>query len=114
MPAGKAKPPKESLPPLTSTLVRYVLGFGVSVGVGLAPYLGRLNVPLFTPLLSMMPVSLQDTAIPLSAALMGVVAVAIQWHGRERLNRKWAEKTFKKTLALALLCLTVLRSEERR
>jgi hypothetical protein len=108
MPAGKVNPPKEKLPPLARMLVRYILGFGVSVAVGLAPYIGRLNVPLFTPLLSMMPVSLQDTAIPLSATLMGVVAVAIQWHGRDRLNRKWIEKSFKTTLALALLCLIVL------
>lgn len=67
------------LPPLASAWVRYLLGFSVSVGVGLAPYLGRVHVPLFTPLLAIIPLSLQDIAIPVSAASMGLVAVFVQW-----------------------------------
>lgn len=74
--------------------VFYVVGFGVAVGVGLAPYLGKLDIPLFSPLLDLIPANLQDTLIPLSTALMGVVAVAIQWYGSEHLSKRWLRRNF--------------------
>ena len=69
---------------LSKKFVRYIIGFGVGVAVGLAPYLGILNVPFFKPLLSLIPEAVRGTAIPLSAALMGIVAVVIQSYGSER------------------------------
>lgn len=51
-------------PPLARQLVHYILGFGVSVAVGLAPYLGRVNVPLFDSLLKLIPTSIHDTVFP--------------------------------------------------
>lgn len=95
-------------PRLARRLVRYILGFGVSFAIGLAPYLGKLKVPGFTPLLSLIPSTIQDTAIPLSAALMGIVAVVIQWYGGEKVTRAWLRNGFKRTLVLALLSLVVL------
>lgn len=95
-------------PLLARKLVRYIVGCGVSVAIGLAPYLGRLKVPGFTPLLSLMPENIQGIAIPLSAALMGVVAVVVQWYGNERVSRKWLRKAFKRALVLALLSFVVL------
>lgn len=74
---------KPRLPRLTSDWLRYLLGFSVSVGVGLAPYLGLVGVPLFTPLLSLIPQSLQGIAIPISIASMGIVAVFVQWKKRD-------------------------------
>jgi hypothetical protein len=94
--------------PLSRRLVRYVIGFGVGVGVGLAPYLGLLDVPLFRPLLSLIPASIQDTVIPLSAALMGVIAVVVQWYGGERLTRRRLRKVFTRTLATAVLAFVLL------
>lgn len=98
-------------PPLARKLWRSILAFGVSFVVGLAPYLGRVRVPGFTPLLSLMPGSIQDTAIPISAAVMGSVAVAIQWTGFEKLSQVWLNKWFKRTLLLFLfgaIAITVL------
>ena len=43
---GAATPP---LPPTIRRWVTYLLAFGVSVAVGLAPLLGVLGVPLFLP-----------------------------------------------------------------
>jgi hypothetical protein len=94
-------------------LVRFILGFGVGIGVGLAPYLGKLRIPFFAPLLSLIPDSLQDTIIPLSAALMGIIAVVTQWYGGERNSRKWFQKVFTRTLVALLLtfvALTVIHS----
>jgi ABC-type multidrug transport system fused ATPase/permease subunit len=108
-PAPRVPPP----PPLARRLIRYILGFGVSFAIGLAPYLGRLEVPGFTPLLSLIPASIQDTAIPLSAALMGIVAVVIQWQGSERVSQRWLRRWFFRTLLLALfsfIALTVVHT----
>lgn len=92
--------------------------FGVSATIGLAPYLGKLDVPGFEPLLKLLPRSLQDTAIPLSSALMGVVSVIAQWHGATRLGEKRLQKWFRRTRLFAVLmflalvtvyCFTVVR-----
>lgn len=99
------------MPSLTARWVKLVLGFGVSVAVGLAPYLGRVRVPLFTPLLSLIPESIQDVAIPLAAAVMGVVAVLIQWHGTHRPTHVWLGRWFRRVVGIclgALVALTVL------
>jgi hypothetical protein len=71
------------LPRLASDWIRYVLGFTISIALGLAPYLGLVGVPGFTPLLSLIPRSLQNTAIPLSIAAMGIIAVLVQWKKRD-------------------------------
>lgn len=89
-------------------LVGYLLGFGVSVGVGLSPYLGESKVPGFTPLLTLIPPTIRDTAIPLSAALMGIVAVVIQWHAADQVTRAWLHETFKRALLLVLASFLVL------
>jgi hypothetical protein len=99
--------------PLARKLVRYIVGFGVGVSIGLAPYLGLINVPPFKSLLSMIPASLQDALIPLSAALMGSIAVVIQWYGGERMTRKGLRKAFARTLfaaTLSFILLTVIHS----
>lgn len=94
--------------PLARRFVRYVVGFGVAVGIGSAPFLGQLDLPLFTPLLHLIPRSLQASVIPISAALMGLVAVVVQWLGEERLTKAWLRKAFGRTLAVAGLSLFLL------
>ena len=73
-------------PPLAARFVRYLLGAGVSVAIGLAPFLGEIDVPLFKPLIGILPPEEGTVAIPLSAAMMGIVAVAVQWYGSQRLR----------------------------
>jgi hypothetical protein len=90
---------------LAKRFVRYVLGFGVSVAVGLAPFLGKINVPLFDSLLSIIPESIQNTVLPLSAFLMGVVAVTIQWYAEEKISRNKIRNWYKRTLVFMLLTL---------
>ena len=94
--------------PLAANLVRYILGFSVSVGVGLAPYLGKLDVPLFSPMLSLLHPSIQDTAIPLSSALMGLVAVFVQWQAGESAPRAALRRWFTRAMAVALAALVGL------
>lgn len=108
--------PASSVPlptPVSKRLVRYMLGFGVGISIGLAPYLGLLRVPLFAPLLNLIPDSIQNTIIPLSAAFMGTLAVAVQWYASENIVRSSFKKLFKRTLlitATAFILLLVLHT----
>jgi len=98
--------------PLGRKLVRYIVGFGVGVGVGLAPYLGMIDVPGFRSLRTLLPTTMEDTAIPLAAALMGTLAAAVQWYAGERVTRKRLRRLFAVTLVTALaafIILTVVR-----
>lgn len=88
--------------------VQYLLGFGVSVAVGLAPYLGKVDVPLFEPLLKLIPRSVHNTLIPLSAALMGLVAVVIQWWGGWHLTRTWLKTAFRRVLVSTIIVFLIL------
>lgn len=109
---GRGRPLRPATP-LSRKLVRYIVGFGAGVGVGLAPYLGLLDMPPFVSLLTLIPGPLKDTVIPLSAAMMGTIAVVVQWYGGERLTRKRLGKMFAWTLATAaaaLVLLAVVRS----
>lgn len=94
--------------PMGRKFVRYVVGFGVGIGIGLAPYLGLLEVPPFKALLTLIPSTIQDRVIPLSAALMGTLAVVIQWYGGESISRRWLRKMFARTLSIAVVTFILL------
>src|SRR5882672_2930175 len=94
--------------PLAQKFVRWLLGFGVSVSIGLSPYLGKTGIPGFSPLLSLFPLNVPEVAIPLSAFLMGVVAVVVQWLGNRRLSAQWLNKMFKRWLLVTLISFSLL------
>jgi len=110
--AASQKQPTPQLPSLTLRWVRLVLGFSVSVTIGLAPYLGRLDVPLFTPMLSLIPDSVQPIAIPLAAAAMGIVALLVQWHGTYTLGQRELKAWFGRTLSVCVVALIALAGIE--
>ncbi|HXO27073.1 MAG TPA: hypothetical protein VOA80_07005 [Thermoanaerobaculia bacterium] len=93
---------------LARRLVRYILGFGVGVGVGVAPFLGKLQVPGFEALLSLFPETLQRSMIPISAFLMGLVAVAVQFYSGETLSQLGVRQRFFRSLATLLVGLLIL------
>lgn len=100
---------KQAGPPPTALArryVRYVVGFGVAVGVGLAPFLGM--VPGLNALLSLFPEELRSSLIPFSAFLMGIVAVAIQFYSGETLPRALLRKRFRASLIALLIGLIAL------
>jgi hypothetical protein len=88
---------------LAGRWIRAVVSFGVGVTIGLAPFLGLVNIPPFTALLAMIPESLRPTTIPIAAALMGTIAVAVQWYGGESVSRSWLKKRFGIALAAAII-----------
>jgi len=89
--------------------VRLAAGFGVGVGLGLAPLLGKVRVPGFSALISLFPPGLGAVVIPLAAFLMGVVAVAAQIFGSAvPRGRKRLFATTRKVIAILLLALLLL------
>jgi hypothetical protein len=100
------------LPPVAVELIRYVLGFSVSVSLGLAPFLGKLDVPGFSPMLSFIPCSLQDLAIPLSSAAMGLVAIGTQWRASMQHRTERIVEKFRRTIQLSIIALAVLTAVE--
>jgi hypothetical protein len=71
-------------PRMAARWVRYMVGFSAGVASGLAVYLGQFRIPLFAPLLDLIPQSMRDTIIPFSSTLMGIVAVTIQYLGESK------------------------------
>lgn len=104
-PPRSAPKPLPQPPPLAGRWVRFLLGFGVSVAVALAPLLGQRRIPFFEPLLDILPPDERTVAIPLSAMLMGIVAVAVQWYGYEKLARFRLRRAFGRTLLATVVLL---------
>lgn len=92
-------------PSLAGRWVRFLLGFGVSVAVALAPLLGQRRIPFFEPLLDILPPDERAVAIPLSAMLMGIVAVAVQWYGYQHLAKFRLRRAFGRILVAAVVLL---------
>lgn len=91
--------------------VQLTLGFGVSALVGLVPYLGRF-IPFFTPVLALLPDSVQPIAIPLSAAAMGVVGMVVQWRIIHNQNPGQMKVWFRGTLLGCVVALVTLAGIE--
>lgn len=91
--------------------VRYLVGFGVGVGLGAAPFLGALKVPYFSALLEQYPDDMRGSLISFSAFLMGLVAVAIQFASGERWTRTQVRRSFIFVLCLVLACFVWLMFE---
>jgi hypothetical protein len=87
--------------PLARRFVRSVLGFGVGIGLGLAPFLGK--VVGIDALLNLYPEEMHASLIPLSAFLMGIVAAAVQYYAGEGISRTHLRLWFRRSL-IGLLC----------
>ena len=107
-PSAPQPPRLPQAPRVARRWAQYVLAFGVSVAVGLAPYLGKIHVPGFAPLLSTIPTALHDVLIPLSAAVMGILAVVVQWMADDHPTERWLRKMFGRVLLVLVLSLVSL------
>lgn len=98
-----------SLPSSVSRrFVRYGLGFGVSIGIGMAPLLGKVAIPGFDALLGLFPVQLQKTLIPLSAFLMGLAALVTQFYHKEKIPEETINRYFRTGIIAILFSLFLL------
>jgi hypothetical protein len=97
-----------NLPGVLAGLSQYILGFAVYFAVGLAPFLGTVKVPGFEALLNLVPDNLRDTAIPISAFLMGIVGVLVQRYSDAKVTRHWQGRQFSIAWKLALAAVLAL------
>jgi hypothetical protein len=102
MPDNDNQPPPPPPPPVRRW-VTYFVAFGVSVAVGLAPLLGVLKIPLFSSLLDLIPDFQRHSLIPVVSALMGLVAVLVQWYSEEKLSRARRRRALLPTVFLAMI-----------
>jgi hypothetical protein len=93
---------------VSKNFVRHVLGFGVGVGLGLAPFLGKLKVPGFAALLEFFPSNLQGVAIPVSSFLMGCIATGVQFFSSERISKRSLSRIFVTTFAAMIVFLIAM------
>jgi TRAP-type C4-dicarboxylate transport system permease small subunit len=84
-------------PPLARRWAARVVGFGIAVGIGMAPFLGK--VAGVDALLDLFPKNLHGTLLPLSVFLMGIIAVAIQFHSGETIARARLRRRFSFSLS---------------
>jgi len=104
------QPPIPSPPPPARDWVKLVLAFGIAVSIGLAPFLGTVRVPGFRALLTLFPSLPWDTTtavIPISAFVMGLVAVTVQDRLTRTRQRPRAPKWVLILLIIGLVTLVV-------
>lgn len=111
-PAEKVSAPQ---PPtaLSRRFVRYLVGFGVGVALGLAPFLGTVGVPGFVPLADLLPLTLQERVRALAPIVMGVLAVVVQFGSGARTSQRRLRRRFALTLVAlggGFLLLVVLQA----
>lgn len=97
-----------TLPPLTRLWTRLLLSLTVTVSVGLAPYIGKLRVPLFAPLLDLFPLSIREVAIIFATAAMSIVAVYVQFRGSDNIPVRNIRAKFSVAITVAIGLLAVL------
>jgi hypothetical protein len=83
MPKAAEAPPTA----LARRFVRYVVGFGVGVGVATLVFLTG-------GLFKVIPNDLRSIALPTSTLLMGLVAVGVQFYARESILRRTLRRLF--------------------
>lgn len=103
------KPAVKAPSSVATGFVRYILGFGVWVALGLAPFLGAgARIPGFAPLLDLYPQSLRSWLIPLSGFLMGTIALVVEYAAGQRLVLKRARAWFKRSIIVLLSTFFIL------
>lgn len=99
------------MPPLAKKYVYFMVAFGVSVLVGLAPLLGYLPIPLFTNILDILPVNVRDRLVPFAAVLMGFPALVVQFFGaRQVVTQRVLMRWFALCLCTAVIMAFALFS----
>ena len=89
-------------------VLRYVIGLGVPIGIGISPWIANPQAPDWTSLLDPFPVSLRSILVPISAVLLGGIAVATQFYSRSHWSRSRLERIFGRLFLLFLLSMILL------
>lgn len=81
--------------PFMGRFVRYIVGFGVGLALGVAPFLGGVDLKGFVPLVAIFPPRYRDILIPFSSFLLGVIGVGVQFYAGEKISTAKLKRRFK-------------------
>jgi TIR domain-containing protein len=88
---------------LSRDLARRVLGLGVGIVVAMAPFLGYVKVPGFEALFNLLPFQIQSEIVALSAFIVSLITVALQFYVAEKISRRVLRRIFKRVLFAVLI-----------
>jgi hypothetical protein len=108
--ASASETPRVPTPPTSwaRKYARYVVGFGVGVAVAVAPFLGSVGVPLFTPLAHLLPYYERAQATAIAGFVAGLGALVLEFYGQERMKPSVMRRLFIRLLVLLLVLLVLL------
>jgi hypothetical protein len=87
---------------------RTLFAIGVTVPIGLAPLLGKLQLPGFDALLALLPEELQKPAVILGATAMSLVAASVVFRSVSKIAHRSLMSQARKSLWLAVVLLSAL------
>lgn len=85
-------------PQSARTMIRLGVSFGVGFAVAMAPLIGAKEIPFFRPLADLLSESHRNVLIPVSALLLGLIAMSVHFLLGEKVSRARIRKTFVATL----------------
>ena len=80
-----------------STTRRFIATFrgtGIAVAIGIAPFLGTVQIPAFKPLAGLLPFQIRGDTVTISIFVMGIIAAAVQFYAAEDLSPERIKKRF--------------------
>jgi hypothetical protein len=77
------------------TYLHYILAYTVTLGIGLAPVLGKVRVPLFSPIAEVFPANLQRGLVPFATFLMAIPVICVHFYSRDRIRIPSLDRLFK-------------------
>ena len=89
---------------LSRNLASRVVGLGVGIVVAMAPFLGYVRVPGFEALFNLLPFQIQSEIVALSAFVVSLITVTLQFYVAERISRRVLKRIFKRVLFAVLIC----------
>lgn len=79
-------PRRVATTPIQKTYTRYILAYTVTLGVALAPLLGKIRVPGFSPIADVFPANLQRGVVPFASFLMALPVICVHFFSRDRVR----------------------------
>jgi len=96
------------LPPPGRKYLVYFVAFTVTLGVGLAPFLGLVKVPGFISIGELFPLNLQKAVAAFAAFLLALPAVGVQFFAGDRFNARRLKTAFAIVAVVLLIGILVL------
>lgn len=94
--------------PAEKTYLRYALAYTVTLGVGLAPMLGKIHVPGFSSIAELFPQNLQRSIIPFATFLMAIPVMVVHFIGSDRIRVATLKRWFIAVLPMLVVLPLVL------